>query len=283
MNGRNGARVRLLLFDLDETIAPDMATDHAVLDEIAADVAAEHGVVAERVAAAVLAATEPLWRQGQARAYCQRIGIDRWEGLWGPFGPSAEPMLAVLHAFVPTYRQEVWQRALAACGVGDAALARTLAARFAETRLARQGAYPWSRAALEALQPRYRLGMITNGAPDLQRLKLAGTGLAELFEPLVVSGELGVGKPEPAIFAHALTQAGATPDEAIMIGDSWERDVLGATGAGLRAVWVNPTGAAPPTPPTVAQRGRAPAVAAITAIKEIRDLRELAGTLDALG
>jgi putative hydrolase of the HAD superfamily len=89
--------------------------------------------------------------------------------------------------------------------------------------------------------------MITNGAPDLQRLKLAGTGLAELFDPVVVSGELGAGKPEPAIFAHALALAGAAPDEAVMIGDSWHRDVAGALGARWRAaIWINPAAVPPP-------------------------------------
>jgi putative hydrolase of the HAD superfamily len=262
--------LKLLLFDLDETIAPDEETDRTLFAEIAETVAAERGVAAERLAQAVIQAAGSLWRESQTIAYCRAIGISSWEGLWGPFGPSEEPMLAALHAFAPTYRLRVWEQTLAACGIrgSEAVLAATLAERFSAERRARQAAYPWSRVVLEELRARYRLGMITNGAPDLQRLKLAGTGLAALFDPLVVSGDLGIGKPERAIFAQALAQAGTSPEEAIMVGDSWHRDVMGATGAGLRAVWVNPSG----TPP--------PALASGAAVSVVRDLRDLPGVLE---
>jgi putative hydrolase of the HAD superfamily len=261
--------IKLLLFDLDETIAPDEETDRALFAEIAETVAVERGVTAERLVQAVIQAARTLWLESQTLAYSRAIGISSWEGLWGPFGPSEEPMLAALHAFAPIYRLRVWEQALAACDIrgGEAVLAATLAERFATERRARQTAYPWSRAVLEGLRACYRLGMITNGAPDLQRLKLAGTGLAALFDPLVISGDLGFGKPERAIFDHALDQARTRPEEAIMVGDSWHRDVVGATGAGLRVVWVNPTDAPPPARTSGA------------AVSVVRDLRDLPGVL----
>jgi putative hydrolase of the HAD superfamily len=238
--------VSLLLFDLDETIAPDEETNRILMADIVADLVARYGAPLEHLPAAIGRAAAALWERGAAAAYSRRIGISAWEGLWGPFGPSRDPNLAALHAFAPAYRLQAWARALAACGVADEEVAAATAERFAAERQARQAPYPWSRAVLERLRPRFRVGMITNGAPDLQRLKLMGTGLAERFDPLVVSGDLGIGKPEPAIFLHALAQAGAAPSEAIMVGDSWHRDVLGATAAGLRAVWINPTGAPRP-------------------------------------
>lgn len=261
----------LLLFDLDETVAPDEETDRALLTEISADLTATQRLAEGRLLAALARATEQRWIAFETAAYCARIGISAWEGLWGPFGPSDEPMLAELHQLAPAYRVAVWRDALAACGLDAPALAADLAARFLAERRRRQAAYPWTRAALQDLRARFRLGMITNGAPDLQRLKLAGTGLAEWFEPVVVSGELGAGKPERAIFAHALALAGVAPEAAVMIGDSWPRDVLGATGAGLRAVWVNARGV-----PTPALAGGAAA-----RIAAIRDLRDLAAVVDA--
>jgi FMN phosphatase YigB (HAD superfamily) len=56
---------------------------------------------------------------------------------------------------------------------------------------------------------------------------------------VVVSGEVGIGKPDPAVFAYAIDRLGASPRDTVMVGDSWERDVLGALGAGLSAVWVS--------------------------------------------
>ncbi|HEY7983278.1 MAG TPA: HAD family hydrolase [Ktedonobacterales bacterium] len=238
---------RALFFDLDETIAADDPLNLALAGELANAVAAAHAVDPARLLGALEAAANALWDRGPAASYAMRIGISPWEGLWGPFGPSAEPMLAALHAFVPGYRTAVWRAALAACGIAAPEVADALERRFASERRARQAAYPWSAAVLAELRPRYRLGMITNGAPDMQRLKLAGTGLAEWFDPVVVSGELGAGKPEPAIFAHALALAEAAPHEAVMIGDSWHRDISGALGAGWRAaIWINPAGAPPP-------------------------------------
>ncbi len=81
--------------------------------------------------------------------------------------------------------------------------------------------------------------MITNGAPDLQRAKLEGAGLAPHFDIIVVSGEVGVGKPDPRVFELTLHALGTRPSEAVMVGDNPARDVLGAVSAGVRAVWVN--------------------------------------------
>lgn len=262
---------KLLLFDMDETIAPDEEVNDALITEIAAEIERAFHVPGEQVVEAVARAAKMLWGRGEAADYSWRIGISKLEGMWGPFAASEDPMLAALHAFVPGYRLQVWREALAACGIHDAEAADTFTRFFLEERRRRQAAYPWSRAVLERLGGRYRLGMITNGAPDLQRLKLHGTGLAAYFDPLIVSGDLGVGKPEAAIFAAALDRASVTPDRAVMIGDSWRRDVLGATGTGLRAIWINPLGAPMPEPPVDASRVRIAA-----------DLRELPARIDEL-
>jgi putative hydrolase of the HAD superfamily len=81
------------------------------------------------------------------------------------------------------------------------------------------------------------LALVTNGAACLQREKLTASGLAEHFDAVVVSGDLGAGKPEPSVFLHALSLLGAR--DGVMIGDSLARDVDGALATGLRAVWVN--------------------------------------------
>ena len=47
-----------------------------------------------------------------------------------------------------------------------------------------------------------------------------------------------MGKPEPAVFVGLLDGLGADPAESVMVGDSWERDVLGGLGAGMAAVWI---------------------------------------------
>jgi putative hydrolase of the HAD superfamily len=63
--------------------------------------------------------------------------------------------------------------------------------------------------------------------------------LAEYFDAVVVSGDLGIAKPDPSIFEHALEQLGVDAADAVMVGDSMSKDVEGALAAGMRAVWVN--------------------------------------------
>jgi putative hydrolase of the HAD superfamily len=98
------------------------------------------------------------------------------------------------------------------------------------------------------------MALVTNGAACLQREKLSASGLSERFEVVVVSADLGVAKPDSAVFEHALSGLGAERDHAVMVGDSIAKDVDGALGAGLDAVWVNRNGrSAPPDRPDLVE------------------------------
>ena len=61
---------------------------------------------------------------------------------------------------------------------------------------------------------------------------------------MIISGEFGVAKPDPAIFREALRLGSASADQALHVGDSLEFDVAGASAAGIRSAWVNRRGAA---------------------------------------
>lgn len=90
------------------------------------------------------------------------------------------------------------------------------------------------------LRPRCRLGLITNGPTWAQRPKIERLGLAGYMDVLIVSEEVGVAKPDPAIFAIALERLGVQPSEALFVGDSPEFDLRGAAAAGVPFVWMNP-------------------------------------------
>ncbi|MBD1208712.1 MAG: HAD family hydrolase [Ignavibacteria bacterium] len=93
---------------------------------------------------------------------------------------------------------------------------------------------------VRALGERFSLGLITNGFSEQQRGKLARFGWESRFDAAILSGELGVMKPHKAIFDHALAELGVSAHEAVYIGDHYETDVVGALGAGWRAIWFNP-------------------------------------------
>lgn len=86
-----------------------------------------------------------------------------------------------------------------------------------------------------------RLGVISNFDARLLPL-LENLGLAEFFDTVTFSSAAGWAKPDPRIFAHALTLHRARPEEAIHVGDSLDDDVAGARAAGLEALLVRGDG-----------------------------------------
>ncbi|MFK7980182.1 MAG: YjjG family noncanonical pyrimidine nucleotidase, partial [Saprospiraceae bacterium] len=86
----------------------------------------------------------------------------------------------------------------------------------------------------------YKLGIITNGLKQVQRPKLVKSGLADYFEVIVVSDEIGISKPQPAIFEHAFEKMNfPAKDRVLMIGDSLNSDILGGINYGIDTCWYN--------------------------------------------
>jgi putative hydrolase of the HAD superfamily len=95
---------------------------------------------------------------------------------------------------------------------------------------------------LQYLHGKYTMHLITNGFKESQDLKIKGTDIGKYFDQIIVSEDVGVNKPDPAIFQHALNVAGADKETSVMIGDSIEADVRGALGFGMDAIYFNPAG-----------------------------------------
>jgi putative hydrolase of the HAD superfamily len=161
-----------------------------------------------------------------------------------------------------------WQRiaahALSSLGVPCDGLDAALAREYAACRRAVMRLFP---DALETLE-RFRasgipLGLVTNGDASQQRDKIERFGLAPYFEVMVIEGEFGAGKPDEAVYRHALDHLGVAPREAWMVGDHLEFDVDGSQRLGLRGIWIDRPGA-----------GLAPD-SAIRPYRIIRSLREL--------
>ncbi len=87
------------------------------------------------------------------------------------------------------------------------------------------------------------IGIITNGDEAQQRRKLRCIGLQDRFPHVLISGEVGVAKPNAEIFLEACSRAGSVPGKTIYVGDRLDIDALGAERAGLVGVWLNREGA----------------------------------------
>lgn len=92
---------------------------------------------------------------------------------------------------------------------------------------------------LNYLYQNYQLHIITNGFTEPQQKKLQISNITHYFKTVTNAEMAGVKKPNPIIFRHALDSAKATAEESIMIGDSYEADVLGALGVGCDAIFFN--------------------------------------------
>ena len=93
------------------------------------------------------------------------------------------------------------------------------------------------RPALNRLRSRYRLFAVSNGNADLQRC-----GIGDLFAGHVTASAAGAAKPDARIYAALLEMAGVAAARVLHIGDDPLADVVGATQAGMQAVWLNRDG-----------------------------------------
>lgn len=95
---------------------------------------------------------------------------------------------------------------------------------------------------IRVLRRHYNLGLITNGLKEVQRPRLAQSVLRDSFAVFVISDEVGVAKPDRAIFDVAFQKMGHPPrDQVLLIGDSLTSDIQGGNNYGIDTCWFNPT------------------------------------------
>jgi FMN phosphatase YigB (HAD superfamily) len=126
-----------------------------------------------------------------------------------------------------------------------------------------------NRPLLEALQPRFRLGIISNFTGNLG-ICLTELGIRDLFEIVTDSAILGFAKPDARPFTHTIEALGLPPQATWMVGDNFEADVRPGAKLGMQTVWLAP--AARPLPsgcvPTarIASLTELPSVLALAAL-----------------
>jgi putative hydrolase of the HAD superfamily len=234
---REGARVRTIdtvLFDLDDTLHDDTAAYQAAARLVAVDVARTH----------------PIDPAALVRAY-----VDEATRFW--------KMLAAEHLAVgiTDTRSQMWLDALRAVGLDDAALAERCANDYTRYRAEVLVLSPGSLACVTALRERgCKLGIVTNGFAATHHDKIARLGLTPHFDALFIADEMQMVKPDPAVFRHACERLGSRPERTAMVGDRFDRDVVGAAEVGLYTILIDvhgipiPAGAQPPdaVAPTIA-------------------------------
>ena len=242
MRARPGYRarvpIRAVIFDLDNTLILEDESTMAAVDAAAGLAHERAGVDRAGLVDATVAVAESIWKASPAYRFGEVFGIWWGEALWGEFRGD-EDVSRRMREFAPSFREVVWHRALERLGVSDDALAETLAREYIRVRRRAESIDVEAAPMLATLARGYRLALLTNGAGDVQREKLSRTPFADTFEVVVISGEAGVGKPDPRIFQIALQRLGMDAAGSVYVGDSLVRDVAGAHAAGLLAVWLD--------------------------------------------
>ncbi|WP_308634333.1 HAD family hydrolase [Paenibacillus silvisoli] len=229
-----------VLFDLDDTLLWDDRSVQEAFDATCEYAAEQTGVNAKELEEAVRREARALYESYETFAFTKMIGINPFEGLWANFLEGEQEEFRKLEQLAPGYRRDAWTLGLKALGIDNAELGAQLAEMFPAERRKRPYVYEETFAVLDKLKGTYKLLLLTNGSPDLQREKLAGVpDIVPYFDHIIISGEFGQGKPAAAIFRHALERLGIEPNHGIMVGDKLTTDILGANTIGMTSVWIN--------------------------------------------
>lgn len=227
--------MRGILFDLDDTLIPEWPPMRAAYAAVAERV---WGEASPPRIEALQQAARAVWRAGAPAEYRQRVHFSSGEGLYGEFvatGPEAD----ALRAFVPELHQRAFEAVLP---TGWRGASSELVALWRAVRIEALTKFPETVDVLEYWRARVSLGLVTNGASRLQRRKLLATGLGSYFSSVAIAEEVGVGKPDRAMFDVALRDLALDPSEVVMVGNDPDRDVVGAVRAGITPIWVRREG-----------------------------------------
>jgi putative hydrolase of the HAD superfamily len=200
-----------ILFDLDETLIDRTQS-------IARYAARFHQYFADRLAPVTVPTITSAMLTADARGYRPREAV---------FGELAQSLPWRTPPEVPNLRTH-WHIWFPVSSVARDGMLETL------TTLHTQG---------------IRLGVVSNGAAQRQQPKILHLQIRPYLSTVVVSGAVQIEKPDPRIFALALSEVGCLASQAWFVGDHPVNDVQGAAAAGLRAIWLTGVHAWPPDQP----------------------------------
>jgi putative hydrolase of the HAD superfamily len=205
-----------VIFDLDDTLHDDTVAYRRASERVAEEVARERGVDASALQTAYIAEIQRFWGNLSSDQLSESIG---------------------------DVRTAMWRAALRAAGIDEPALAERCAADYNRFRKDELKLWPGVLDLLSKLRREgVRLALLTNGFAETHREKIAQLELNDAFDELFIADEVGMLKPDPRLFRYACKQLGVEPAAAAMVGDRYDRDVVGAAEAGLYTVWLNVRG-----------------------------------------
>jgi putative hydrolase of the HAD superfamily len=202
-----------VIFDLDDTLHDDTVAYQRAAELVAAAVARERSIDALALQTAYIAEVQRFWGNLSSAQLTESIG---------------------------DVRTAMWRAALREVDIDDPALGERCAEDYNRFRRDELKLWPGVLDLLNDLRREgLRLALLTNGFAETHREKIAQLELNDAFDELFIADEVGMLKPDPRLFRYACKQLGVEPAAAAMVGDRYERDIVGAADAGLYTVWLN--------------------------------------------
>ncbi|MFC4355715.1 HAD family hydrolase [Chryseomicrobium palamuruense] len=231
-----------VLFDLDDTLLWDAKSVEVALKKTCTLVAPNH---TDALYKAIRNEAPKVYQTYSFYEFTQQIGINPFEGLWGSF-PDEQFHFPSMGEQIREYQLQAWEHALIATELSPE-LAPKAASAFIEIRKAHPYLYEETLDVLEKVSQRYTIGIVTNGAPSLQNIKFdLSPELISFAKTIVISGEVGMGKPDALPFQEALRRLSAEPNEVCMVGDNLSTDIRGAEQLQIDTIWINHHEKVPP-------------------------------------
>lgn len=216
--------LRAALFDLDDTLISSYANPAPAWRRVVSEFAAELGQDTETIAEIVARELPRFLRDDENRRLWRLKAVDTRRG-------------AVRDAL----------RNHGFSGLDE--LAGTIADRYAAFREETMALHEGAHEVLRHYRDRgLMLGLVTNGAAEVQRMKIERFELGQYFDHVQIEEEAGFGKPDGRAYVTTMEALGVAPEHAQMTGDDLVWDVLSPQRLGMRAVWFNPFRLANPGP-----------------------------------
>ena len=130
-------------------------------------------------------------------------------------------------------------------GIDDPEYAKALSDDFLERTTHKTKLIDGTIQLLDYLKPHYRMHILSNGFREVQFKKIENSGLRPYFDKIILSEDAEANKPHPDIFTYALKNTNSRRDQTLMIGDSWDADIVGARDSRIAQIWFNPANEQP--------------------------------------
>ncbi|MEU7982867.1 HAD family hydrolase [Micromonospora sp. NPDC049081] len=226
-----------MILDLDDTLIDDVRVAREAVVHTLSAVALPNDVETIELA---LRFIRKLWKVHPHRRTGPLAHVSGWDALWLPRKNTRlpEPVIESLRQ----HEIQVW-RAILDSRQGDLDRAITAMRAYRSFRHEHVRSLPGIHAMLNLLRRNHHLWLATNGLPAQQRLKLSGAALAEFFDRILVSGEVGAAKSNP-VFASVTRRALAEDGLGVclVVGDSATQDLGLASNGGWAAAHICPAG-----------------------------------------